>query len=153
MTLTNRLSLFFLATLAAVLVTFSAALYLLADLHLHRQLDDRLSASARTLASAAEVESRGVEWEPHSRPLAPPVLLMRQEIPYNWSNTYYVDATGAFHYAGCRAVTGLVADENVACRATFIISGVDGSVLQTLVVRNPASLPRTQQLRLCGTAR
>jgi heavy metal sensor kinase len=68
--LTTRLSLFFLAALAAVLVTFSAALYLLADRHLHRQLDDRLEASAHTLASAAEVESDGVEWEPHNRPLA-----------------------------------------------------------------------------------
>lgn len=69
MTLTNRLSLFFLAALAAVLVTFSAALYLLAARHLHRQLDDRLTASARTVAAAAEVESDGVEWEPHNRPL------------------------------------------------------------------------------------
>jgi signal transduction histidine kinase len=69
-TLTTRLSLFFLAALAAVLVTFSAALYLLADRHLHRQLDDRLAASAHTLASAAEVEPDGVEWEPHNRPMA-----------------------------------------------------------------------------------
>ncbi|MBN9122011.1 MAG: HAMP domain-containing protein [Planctomycetes bacterium] len=73
MTLTNRLSLFFLAALAAVLIAFSAALYLLADRHLHRQLDDRLAAAARTLASAAEVEPDGVEWEPHNHPttLAP----------------------------------------------------------------------------------
>jgi signal transduction histidine kinase len=69
-TLTTRLSLYFLASLAAVLVAFSAALYLLADRHLHRQLDDRLAASAHTLASAAEVEPDGVEWEPHNRPLA-----------------------------------------------------------------------------------
>ncbi len=69
MTLTTRLSLFFLAALAAVLVTFSVALYLLADRHLHRQLDDRLAASAHTVAAAAEVEPDGVEWEPHNRPL------------------------------------------------------------------------------------
>lgn len=69
MTLTNRLSLFFLAALAAVLVTFSVALYLLANRHLYRQLDDRLAASARTVAAAAEVEPDGVEWEPHNRPL------------------------------------------------------------------------------------
>jgi heavy metal sensor kinase len=69
-TLTTRLSLFFLAALAAVLMTFSVALYLLADRHLHRQLDDRLTASAHTLASAAEVEPDGVEWESHNRPLA-----------------------------------------------------------------------------------
>ncbi len=70
MTLTTRLSLFFLAALATVLVGFSAALYLLADRHLTRQLDDQLAAATRTLASAAEVEPDGVEWEPHSRPLA-----------------------------------------------------------------------------------
>ena len=70
MTLTSRLSLFFLTALAAVLVTFSAVLYLLAHRHLHRQLDDRLAASAHTLASAAEVAPDGVEWEPHNRPLA-----------------------------------------------------------------------------------
>ena len=70
MTLTTRLSLFFLGALAAVLVAFSAALYLLADRHLSRQLDDQLHAATRTLASAAEVEPEGVEWEPHSRPLA-----------------------------------------------------------------------------------
>ena len=69
MTLTTRLSLFFLAALATVLATFSVALYLLAHRHLHRQLDDRLAASAHTLAAAAEVEPDGVEWEPHNRPL------------------------------------------------------------------------------------
>jgi heavy metal sensor kinase len=69
-TLTNRLSLFFLAALAVVLIAFSGALYLLADRHLHRQLDDRLAASAHTLASAAEVDPDGVEWEPHARPFA-----------------------------------------------------------------------------------
>ncbi|MBA4373548.1 MAG: hypothetical protein C0402_11885 [Thermodesulfovibrio sp.] len=68
-----------------------------------------------------------------------PVLLMRAEIPHNDAYTYYYDTSNVGHYAGCRAVTGLVADENVACRATFIISGTDGSVLQTLVVRNPAA--------------
>ncbi|MDB5309025.1 MAG: cusS 1 [Gemmataceae bacterium] len=69
MTLTTRLSVFFLAALAVVLVGFSAALYVLADSHLHRRLDERLEAAARTLASAAEVEPDGVEWEPAGRPL------------------------------------------------------------------------------------
>lgn len=70
MTLTARLSLFALAALAAVLTAFSVALYLVADRHLHRQLDDQLGAAARTLASAADVDPDGVEWEAHSRPLA-----------------------------------------------------------------------------------
>src|SRR5439155_13786319 len=69
-TLTRRLTLFFLAALAVVLVAFSSALYFLADHHLTRQLDDQLGASIRTLASAAEIEPDGVEWEPQGRPLA-----------------------------------------------------------------------------------
>ena len=70
MTLTRRLTIFFLTTLAIVLLVFSVALYLLADRHLTSQLDDRLGAATRTLASAAEIEPNGVEWEPGSRPLA-----------------------------------------------------------------------------------
>ena len=70
MTLTTRLSLFFLASLAVVLVAFSAALYFLADRHLTRQLDDQLHSATRALASAAEIEPEGVEWEPHTRPFA-----------------------------------------------------------------------------------
>src|SRR5690348_6407334 len=69
-TLTRRLTLFFLASHALVLVGFSVALYLLADRHLHRQLDDRLLAAAQTLASAAEIGPDGVEWEPAARPHA-----------------------------------------------------------------------------------
>jgi heavy metal sensor kinase len=68
-TLTTRLSLFFLAALAAVLVAFSSALYALADRHLTRQLDDRFEAAIRALAFAAEIKPDGVEWEPESRPL------------------------------------------------------------------------------------
>ena len=41
MTLTTRLSVFFLATLALVLAGFSATLYGLAHTYLHRQMDDR----------------------------------------------------------------------------------------------------------------
>lgn len=70
LTLTRRLTLFFLASHALVLVGFSVALYLLADRHLHRQLDDRLLAAAHTLASAAEVGPDGVEWELTARPHA-----------------------------------------------------------------------------------
>ena len=69
----------------------------------------------------------------------PPVLLMRAEITSNDGYTYYVDGANQGHYAGCRAATGLVADEGRACRVTFLISGVDGAVLQTLVAPNPAS--------------
>ena len=82
---------------------------------------------------------------------------MRAEITNNDGYTYYVDAANQFHYAGCRAVTGLVADENRACRATLIISGTDGSVLQTLVApqsdRDRASTGAPTQSRKCRRSR
>jgi heavy metal sensor kinase len=68
-TLTTRLSLFFLTTLAAVLAAFSLTLYLLARAHLHAQSDERLDAALNTLAATAEIEPDGVEWEPKNRPL------------------------------------------------------------------------------------
>lgn len=70
MSLAFRLSAFFLAALGAVLVGFSAALYLGAWAYLRRQLDDRLDGSLAVLAAAAESHPDGVEWEPQERELA-----------------------------------------------------------------------------------
>jgi heavy metal sensor kinase len=64
MTLTARLSAFFLGALAVVLVGFSASLYLLARAYLHREVADRLEAALDTLTAAAEREQGGLEWEP-----------------------------------------------------------------------------------------
>ena len=69
MTLATRLSLFFLAALALVLLGFSATLYSLASTHLHRQLDERLDGVVNVLAAAAEVEDQGIEWKPNQRVL------------------------------------------------------------------------------------
>jgi heavy metal sensor kinase len=66
-TLTGRVSLFFLTTLAVVLVGFSAVLYFLARAQLHRQAEERLDAALNTLVAAAEVRADGVEWEPAER--------------------------------------------------------------------------------------
>jgi signal transduction histidine kinase len=66
-TLTTRLTLFFLAAQAAVLAGFSVSLYLLAEAHLYRQADERLDAALDTLAAAAEVGPDGVEWETSGR--------------------------------------------------------------------------------------
>jgi heavy metal sensor kinase len=68
-TLTTRLSLFFLVTLAWVLVGFSTVLYFLARGHLHQQAEERLEAALNTLVAAAEVGQDGVEWEPAERHL------------------------------------------------------------------------------------
>ncbi len=70
MKLTNRLSLFFLAALALVLVGFSLTMYWLAHWHLHAQMQSRLEASMNTLLAATEVHSDGIEWEPLGRQVA-----------------------------------------------------------------------------------
>ena len=70
MRLSTRLSLFFLGALALVLLGFSAVLYVLASVYLHRQVDERLEAVINTLVAAAEVGPRGVEWEPQERTLS-----------------------------------------------------------------------------------
>lgn len=67
MSLSTRLSLFFLTALAAVLVGFSATLYLLGDSYLSSQLDERLEKALDTLEAAVDVETDGLEWEPEDR--------------------------------------------------------------------------------------
>jgi heavy metal sensor kinase len=69
MSLTNRLSAFFLGALALVLVGFSLTLYLLARVYLDRQVDDQLQNALDVLTAATEVQPTGVEWEPQERPL------------------------------------------------------------------------------------
>jgi heavy metal sensor kinase len=64
LTLTSRLTLFFLVTLAAVLTGFSATLYLLARAHLHQQAEERLDAALNTLVASIEVKPGKIEWEP-----------------------------------------------------------------------------------------
>src|ERR1700694_2840816 len=69
MTLTNRLSMFFLGALAVVLVGFATALYLLARTYLYRQADERLEAALNTLTAAVEIGPDAVEWEPNAHRL------------------------------------------------------------------------------------
>ena len=70
LSLSTRLMLFFLSSLAIVLLGFSLALYLMASRYLHRQVDERLEAVLNTLLAATETAPGGVEWEPHERTLA-----------------------------------------------------------------------------------
>lgn len=67
MSLTNRVSLFFLTALGLVLAGFSIALYFLADHHLHSRADHRLDTALQTLTAAIEVHPGDVEWEPLER--------------------------------------------------------------------------------------
>ena len=70
MTLSRRVSVFFLSALAIVLVGFSAALFLLARTYLLRQADARLDSALATLEACAEMDEEGLEWEPTHRPIA-----------------------------------------------------------------------------------
>lgn len=63
MTLTNRLTLFFLVALAAVLAAFSVTLYALALAQLGQQVDERGEACLDALVAAAELEPDGLEWD------------------------------------------------------------------------------------------
>ena len=70
LTLTTRLSMFFLGMLALVLVGFSTALFAVAKVYLHRQSEERLESALNTLVAAVEVTPDGVEWEPAERHLS-----------------------------------------------------------------------------------
>jgi heavy metal sensor kinase len=61
---------FFLGTLAAVLIGFSATLYGLAHTYLYRQLNERLEAALNVVSATAEINPDGVEWEPDQRPVS-----------------------------------------------------------------------------------
>jgi signal transduction histidine kinase len=65
--LTTRLTAFFLVALAAVLVGFSATLWVLAREYLHRQVDERLQATLQTLVASIEFNPTGLEWEPNQQ--------------------------------------------------------------------------------------
>lgn len=69
MSLSARFSLLFLSALAVILVGFSTALAFAARRVFDRQVHDRLVSTLDVLASAAEVDSDGVEWEPRERVL------------------------------------------------------------------------------------
>jgi signal transduction histidine kinase len=69
MTLAGRLNLFFLASLAVVLVGFSTTVYTLTHVHLYGDVDERLETALNTLAAAADIHAEGVEWEAAERSL------------------------------------------------------------------------------------
>ena len=71
MTLSGRLSAFFLVAQALVLAGFSSALYFAAVAHFDRSIEDRLDSALATLAALAEDGPGGLEWEPHDRRAMP----------------------------------------------------------------------------------
>jgi signal transduction histidine kinase len=69
MSLTSRISAFFLAALALVLMGFSLSLYLVAQSYLYQKTKDRLASALDTLAAAAEVKPAILHWEPEEHHL------------------------------------------------------------------------------------
>src|SRR5262249_55596612 len=69
MSLSTRLSAFFLGALAVVLAGFSVSLYLVAQTYLDRQVDGRLEAALEALCAAVEIKPDYVEWEVQERRL------------------------------------------------------------------------------------
>src|SRR5262245_30848747 len=67
LTLSTRLSVFFLTTLGLVLIGFSAVFFLLAKTYVHRQTNAQLESAINTLVAAVEIAPDGVEWEPAQR--------------------------------------------------------------------------------------
>ncbi len=67
MSLTTRLSAYFLATLALVMLGFSLTLFLLLRNHLVNQANQRLESAMQTIIAAVEVHADDVEWEPLER--------------------------------------------------------------------------------------
>jgi two-component system OmpR family sensor kinase len=67
MSLTTRLSAYFLTALALVLVGFSLVLFLLVRTHLVDQTNQRLELAMQTILAAVEVHADDVEWEPLER--------------------------------------------------------------------------------------
>jgi signal transduction histidine kinase len=67
MSLTMRVSVFFLTALAVVLLGFSATLFTLAWVALHHQAEERRQAVLSTLMATAEIEPGGVDWEGQGR--------------------------------------------------------------------------------------
>ena len=66
-----------------------------------------------------------------------PTLLLHLKIA-SGEGSYRLPST-AFKSAGCRAVSGRPQDEGIGCRATILLSGIDGSVEEVLVAPNPGN--------------
>jgi two-component system, OmpR family, sensor kinase len=69
MTLTTRVSAFFLGWLGLALAGFAVVVFVVVRAERYRQVDDRLAATLDMLVAAAEVHRDGVEWEAHERSL------------------------------------------------------------------------------------
>lgn len=70
MKLINRVSVFFLAGLAVVLVVFSGVFYAFVHAHLVHQFDQELRGTFNSLVAAVEIEPTDVSWQPLEHTIA-----------------------------------------------------------------------------------
>lgn len=80
MRLVTRFSAFFLTALALVLAGFSGTVYLVAQRHLYRELDERLERALDILEASVDIEPGGLEWEPTDRRIALGLDLGQDEV-------------------------------------------------------------------------
>ena len=71
-------------------------------------------------------------------PTASPTLLFRANLRHD-EGAYAPAAGGPNRSAGCRAMTGLAADDGQSCRLTMLMSGVDGTIQHMLKAPNPSN--------------
>jgi len=69
MSITNRVTLFFLIVLGIALVTSSVAIYAAARFYLEHEFNAHLSATLDALSVAVEIKADGVEWDADERQL------------------------------------------------------------------------------------
>ncbi len=69
MKLATRISLFFLGTLAVVLLGMSVSIYALARSHLLHRVEARCDTAMDTIVASAEFDANGLEWESNIRHL------------------------------------------------------------------------------------
>ena len=140
MTLTFRVSAFFLSTLALVLVAFSLGIFLLARIHLLNQVDARLDSALATLSAAAETTEEGVEWEPHER-----VLILDEHSqggPLNWAvvadSSQVIDASSPVDAARLRELASADGSQNWKIK-TRRLSAIPSTTLASQVATKSAS--------------
>ena len=140
MTLTFRVSAFFLSTLALVLVAFSLGIFLLARIHLLNQVDARLDSALATLSAAAETTEEGVEWEPHER-----VLILDEHSqggPLNWAvvadSSQVIDASSPVDAARLRELASADGSQNWKIK-TRRLSAIPSTALASQVATKSAS--------------
>ncbi len=132
MSLTNRLTAFFLAGLTIVLAGFSITLFLLARSYLDRQLDERLQGAMNTLTAAAEFEDGGIELNLDDRTAQ--VGASFADLPVQWA-IHNGDGTLIAASAGLR-------DKDRLCRAIDLSEPMSGVLPEALVGEDRRALRR-----------